>query len=470
MTTTPTPQRPLDSYETALLSELRGEVRRRALSPAAAPAPRPVRRRLVLAGASVAAVAAAVTVPLALGGSPAYAVSPNSDGSVTVTIQRAEDAAGLQQALADNGVAARVDYVPSGYACDPSRFTPASGEASGPVSVQRAGDGLTFTVPRVMGAAGRTLVVVMSGDESRGSLSVASAQGAVGDCAARPDTGALPPGATTHTSGPDAGTPGTAEPGRLTRRWSRNAAGPDQMVRACGHDVGSPDGIRTRATALRGRRARPLHNGALAGTRPYPGSVVATESVGPPRELSRRLAGVPGLEPRTTEPESAVLPITPYPMGVSPSTRHEVTAVGRDRGAMLPVLRTRPQIRAWRAARGSGPACDVLPRISIDSNSGGETRWPETAVRSGPNANLGLMPSPSTTASRRAASIAAAVHAALRRRAARAAGRRCRPRAPQRRRRARPPASSLSWARASSAISTASSATKNGRTSRRGLG
>ena len=28
--------------------------------------------------------------------------------------------------------------------------------------------------------------------------------------------------------------------------------------------TGSPDGIRTRATALRGRRARPLHNGALA--------------------------------------------------------------------------------------------------------------------------------------------------------------------------------------------------------------
>jgi hypothetical protein len=44
----------------------------------------------------------------------------------------------------------------------------------------------------------------MSGDESRGSLSVASAQGEVGDCAARPDTGALPPDATTHTSGPDA--------------------------------------------------------------------------------------------------------------------------------------------------------------------------------------------------------------------------------------------------------------------------
>ena len=29
-------------------------------------------------------------------------------------------------------------------------------------------------------------------------------------------------------------------------------------------DRRSPDGIRTRATALRGRRARPLHNGANA--------------------------------------------------------------------------------------------------------------------------------------------------------------------------------------------------------------
>lgn len=31
-----------------------------------------------------------------------------------------------------------------------------------------------------------------------------------------------------------------------------------------------------------------------------------------------RMAGVPGLEPRTTEPETAVLPITPYPNGFEP--------------------------------------------------------------------------------------------------------------------------------------------------------
>ena len=218
MTTTPTPPRPLDSYEMALLQELRGEVERRsALAPdpapnlgptTGAPARRTVRRRLVLAGASVAAVAAAVTVPLALGGSPAYAVSPNSDGSVTVSIQRAEDAEGLQRALAANGVDAEVDYVPDGYACDPARFTPADGPSTGPISVQSSTDGMTFTVPRSMGDGGRTLVIVMSGDEHSGSLDVASAEGTVGACAARPGTGTLPPGAKTHTSGPGGGAQG----------------------------------------------------------------------------------------------------------------------------------------------------------------------------------------------------------------------------------------------------------------------
>ena len=39
--------------------------------------------------------------------------------------------------------------------------------------------------------------------------------------------------------------------------------------------AGSPDGIRTRATALRGRRARPLHNGAVAaGVTTAEGTVV----------------------------------------------------------------------------------------------------------------------------------------------------------------------------------------------------
>src|SRR5215470_1894190 len=41
-----------------------------------------------------------------------------------------------------------------------------------------------------------------------------------------------------------------------------------------------------------------------------------------------RDAGVPGLEPRLTEPESGVLPITPYPMGVSPQAAADPNADG----------------------------------------------------------------------------------------------------------------------------------------------
>ena len=93
----------------------------------------------------------------------------------------------------------------------------------------------------------------------------------------------------------------------------------------------SPEGIRTLATALRGRRPRPLDDGALElqPGEPYqirlrvpnrPGLFsslyffsASSESL--PLSRSSKAAGVPGLEPRLTEPESVVLPITPYPIG-----------------------------------------------------------------------------------------------------------------------------------------------------------
>src|SRR6185312_12196661 len=48
----------------------------------------------------------------------------------------------------------------------------------------------------------------------------------------------------------------------------------------------------------------------------------------------------------------------------------------------------------------SRASVDSLPRISIDSNSGGLIRLPLIAVRSGPKAARGLSPAPSTRASR----------------------------------------------------------------------
>src|SRR5690625_3241718 len=69
--------------------------------------------------------------------------------------------------------------------------------------------------------------------------------------------------------------------------------------------LGSPDRIRTGATALRGRRARPLHNGAKS-----------EQNITGWTGMSQ-IAGVLGLEPRLTGPEPVGLPITPYPMGTA---------------------------------------------------------------------------------------------------------------------------------------------------------
>lgn len=99
----------LDHFETTLLRELRTHVADRSSRR------RSVRRRA--AGAAIAAAAAAAVVVTGVGGgvtaSPAYAVEHAPDGDVVVTINRLEDAAGLEAALATQGVDAEVSYRPT---------------------------------------------------------------------------------------------------------------------------------------------------------------------------------------------------------------------------------------------------------------------------------------------------------------------------------------------------------------------
>lgn len=74
-----------------------------------APAPRP-RRALALAGAATAAVTA-IAVALTVAqpdAKPAYALSPNGDGSVTFTINDPSDPAGATEALRAAGIRAVV--------------------------------------------------------------------------------------------------------------------------------------------------------------------------------------------------------------------------------------------------------------------------------------------------------------------------------------------------------------------------
>ena len=110
-----TAPRELDSFETALLGELREHVATRA--PAAAPSA-PSRRpgRRWAAGVAAAAAAATAYVVVSPGWpavSPAYAVDQEADGDVVVTIHRLEDATGLEAALREHGIDATVSFDPS---------------------------------------------------------------------------------------------------------------------------------------------------------------------------------------------------------------------------------------------------------------------------------------------------------------------------------------------------------------------
>ncbi|MEV4888027.1 hypothetical protein AB0K48_01370 [Nonomuraea sp. NPDC055795] len=87
--------------------------------------PRPRRklfRPMILAPVLGVAAAAAVALPLVLGGgTPAHAVEKNPDGTLTVTINEAKDPKGLEANLKGMGYNVVVDFVPQGKQCSPKK-------------------------------------------------------------------------------------------------------------------------------------------------------------------------------------------------------------------------------------------------------------------------------------------------------------------------------------------------------------
>ena len=128
----------LNTFEAALLAELRqyvatGERAARNLSTHRVPATTPTavpaepggwRRRLTTFGAAAASVIAITVSAFALRPEAAFAVDVESDGDVVVTIRSLKDAAGLEDALADEGVEAVVAY-------DANAAKPAPGAGAG---------------------------------------------------------------------------------------------------------------------------------------------------------------------------------------------------------------------------------------------------------------------------------------------------------------------------------------------------
>lgn len=161
MTNRPTTK--LDSFETALLAELREEVRQRAdLPPVVPPVPANPsharhRRRWIAAAATTAAALAIATQVPGIGPTPAYAVTGRNDGQIKVRVNRLEGADSLEQALRKRGIPADITYLPAGKECAPHRYTDRS--VSG-MSLEVASDWFRVTIPP--GAVGEDDMFVLS--------------------------------------------------------------------------------------------------------------------------------------------------------------------------------------------------------------------------------------------------------------------------------------------------------------------
>jgi hypothetical protein len=109
-----TEHHPLDSFESALLTELRREVTEHPTL-ARPPARRSGRHaKLTMAGAVTAAAASVAAVVLIGSGptaSPAFAVTGTADGSVRLAVYRLDDGTGLEAALARHGIDATVRFM-----------------------------------------------------------------------------------------------------------------------------------------------------------------------------------------------------------------------------------------------------------------------------------------------------------------------------------------------------------------------
>lgn len=147
------------TFEDRLLDELRREIALRAEDvPEPAPAVRrtvTTRRALVALAACVAAAGVVVGLPSSNGGSPAYAVERNGDGTITVTTDEIvawEYRGELAEQLHALGVRTSFDRPRSGFVCAQPR-----GETPGPEKVTdpgalwthtlRPGDTMVFEYP-----------------------------------------------------------------------------------------------------------------------------------------------------------------------------------------------------------------------------------------------------------------------------------------------------------------------------------
>lgn len=166
----------LDAFESHLLAELRHEVA------TSEPSARRRRRRTLTATAGVAATAViGVLLVPGLGTTPAYSVQEGNSGEVVVEIHRPEDAAGLEAALEEHGIAADVTYLPDLATCAPGRYVPVPRRVG--MSISLGQELVRVTLPPGSVREGEVFVMVWS-VEALGDAGTAST--VLADVTARP--------------------------------------------------------------------------------------------------------------------------------------------------------------------------------------------------------------------------------------------------------------------------------------------
>jgi hypothetical protein len=182
------------------------------------PAPAPRRHPVRVAGGLVGAAAAATTgIVLFTGGSPAYALTDNPNGSVTLEINKPSGIAEANEAFAARGdrvvvVPVRSDCPDIGSLAAPA--DPGSGTTT-TSTARRDGSSITLDVQGI--PANRTALVGVDSSGEGTWMGTAMISGAAPECvslAASP-----PPGAAVHqkpgTEQPGTEQPGTEQPGTV---------------------------------------------------------------------------------------------------------------------------------------------------------------------------------------------------------------------------------------------------------------
>lgn len=189
-TSRPPTRRSLDSYESALLDELKAQV---ALQAAAEPAPAPARARRRVLGLSLGGVVAAGVTALGVSTlmpNPAFSVTEHN-GELTVKVNRLEGADRLEAALAEHGVTADITFLEPGLGCEAGRYTEV--EAGTGMSVSVGGEDFEVTLPAGTVGNDQTFVLWASVQQyengNRSAVEFAVAEGRVAPCEPTPITG-----------------------------------------------------------------------------------------------------------------------------------------------------------------------------------------------------------------------------------------------------------------------------------------